>query len=131
MPVPEIIPFRQGNTPSVMSTLSQGIDALLNEANDCELIGNLATLPEVREANRVRAAELRGLASEARRLDQATDMRALKKVEYHTADELDELATQREAEASQLPPGALKQSVLKEIARLRSYASMKRLLSAD
>jgi hypothetical protein len=114
-----------------MSTLSQGIDALLNEANDCELIGNLATLPEVREANRVRAAELRGLASEARRLDQATDMRALKKVEYHTADELDELATQREAEASQLPPGALKQSVLKEIARLRSYASMKRLLSAD
>lgn len=56
-------------------------------------------------------------------------MHPIIRVHYHTADELDRLVKQREQEASRLPPGAARQSVLKEVARLRSYAVMKRLLA--
>jgi hypothetical protein len=54
-------------------------------------------------------------------------MRALKKVDYQTADELDQLVKERELEATLLPPGLARQSVLKEITQLRSYASIRRL----
>jgi hypothetical protein len=52
-----------------MGEHSLKIDALLTEANDCELIGSLATTREVRETNRARAQELRKLAQEIRKLD--------------------------------------------------------------
>ena len=48
------------------------IDALLLEANDCELIGSLATDPETRRLNRERAASLRKLAGEAKQVIEAT-----------------------------------------------------------
>jgi hypothetical protein len=54
-----------------MGEFTQKIDALLTEANDCELIGSLATTREVRETNRARAQELRKLAQEIRKLDRA------------------------------------------------------------
>jgi hypothetical protein len=52
-----------------MGELSHKVDALLTEANDCELIGSLATNPKVRESNRARAEQLRKLAEETRKLD--------------------------------------------------------------
>lgn len=55
-------------------------------------------------------------------------MRSLPVQTYLTADQLDEQAKEREAVAHSMPPGAAKQSVLKEAMQLRSYANMKRLL---
>lgn len=56
-------------------------------------------------------------------------MHPVPKATYRTAAELDELVKQREAEAATLPPGEARQSILKEIARLRIYADAKRWMS--
>lgn len=56
-------------------------------------------------------------------------MRMHEKVVYQTPDELDEVIVKRQADAALLPPGTTRQSVLKEIAQLRAYADMKRLLT--
>ena len=45
--------------------IQQQIDALLREADECEMIGGLACDKATRQANRPRAAQLRQLASEA------------------------------------------------------------------
>jgi hypothetical protein len=56
-------------------------------------------------------------------------MRPIPKVVYRTAAELDDLIRQREGEAACLPPGDSRQSILKEIARLRIYADAKRWIN--
>ena len=50
------------------------------------------------------------------------------KVVFLTADQLEERAVARIAQAEQLPPGEARQHALKNAAQLRSYAAMKRLL---
>ena len=57
-------------------------------------------------------------------------MRPIPNVVYRSATELDQLIKQREAEATALPPGEARQSILKEVARLRIYADAKRWLNA-
>lgn len=49
-----------------MQSPSQQIESLLRQADECELLGGLATDAQVRRANRARAAMLRKLASESR-----------------------------------------------------------------
>ena len=56
-------------------------------------------------------------------------MQPIPKVIYQTPEEIDEVIKEREAEAALLPPGATRQSVLVDAARLRSYADVKRLLA--
>jgi hypothetical protein len=56
-------------------------------------------------------------------------MKKIPIVTYQTPEELDVRIKQREAEAAALPPGGSRQSILVEVARLRSYAEMKRLLA--
>jgi hypothetical protein len=53
-------------------------------------------------------------------------MRVLPKAIYQTPEQLTERIRDRELEAALLPPGATRQSVLIEIARLRAYADVKR-----
>ena len=53
-------------------------------------------------------------------------MRKIPKAIYLSADEIDEHIITRELEAGTLPDGPTRQSLLKEIAQLRSYADMKR-----
>lgn len=53
-------------------------------------------------------------------------MRKIPKAIYLTSEEIDECIALREAEANAMPPGAARQSILKELAQLRSYADMKR-----
>lgn len=53
-------------------------------------------------------------------------MKHIPKAVYQTPEELDQRIKEREADAAVLPPGATRQSVLKEIAQLRVYASVKR-----
>lgn len=48
-----------------MTELSEKIDALLQEANECEMLGGLAATHEEQAAHRQRAEELRALALEA------------------------------------------------------------------
>jgi hypothetical protein len=48
---------------------------------------------------------------------------------YQTPEEIEAVIKEREAAAAMLPPGMTRQSVLVDVARLRSYADMKRLLS--
>jgi hypothetical protein len=55
-------------------------------------------------------------------------MKAIRPTTYQTVEEVDEIIRLREAEADLLPPGAGRQSVLIEIARLRAYADVKRWL---
>jgi hypothetical protein len=55
-------------------------------------------------------------------------MHTAEQVIYPTPDELQQRIVKREADAALLPPGATRQSVLKEVAQLRAYADMKRLL---
>ena len=56
-------------------------------------------------------------------------MKPIPKVLYQTPEEVDEAIKEREADAALLPPGAARQSVLVDVARLRSYADMKRPLA--
>lgn len=53
-------------------------------------------------------------------------MKRIPKATYQTADELEVRIKEREADAALLPPGATRQSVLKEVAQLRMYANIKR-----
>jgi hypothetical protein len=48
-----------------------------------------------------------------------------------TADELDERAAERAIAAAKLPTGTARQSILRDVAQLRSYADMKRLLASS
>ena len=57
-------------------------------------------------------------------------MRKIAKAVYQTPDELEQRIKEREADATMLPPGAARQSVMKEIAQLRLYASIKRWAEA-
>jgi hypothetical protein len=56
-------------------------------------------------------------------------MKPLRRTTYPTVEELEAIIKEREAEAAMLPPGMSRQSVLRDVARLRSYAEMKRLLA--
>jgi hypothetical protein len=58
-------------------------------------------------------------------------MRKIPKTEYQTPEQLAERIKDRELEAALLPPGAARQSVLIEIARLRAYADVKRWLTSE
>jgi hypothetical protein len=56
-------------------------------------------------------------------------MKKVPLVIYKTPEEIEAVIREREAEAAMLPPGMTRQSVLVDVARLRSYADMKRLLA--
>jgi hypothetical protein len=56
-------------------------------------------------------------------------MKKIPKVTYQTVEELELRIKAREADAASLPAGEPRQSLLKEIARLRAYASVKQWLS--
>lgn len=51
-----------------MTDIPQQIEALLRQADECELLGGLAVDDDTRRASRERAEELRKLASEAQHL---------------------------------------------------------------
>jgi hypothetical protein len=53
------------------------------------------------------------------------------KATFLSADQLDERADDRVRCAEELPAGAARQHALKNAAQLRSYAAMKRLLTAN
>lgn len=53
-------------------------------------------------------------------------MRKVPKTVYQTADEIDQRIKVREAAAAELPHGEKRQSILKEVAQLRMYATAKR-----
>ena len=56
-------------------------------------------------------------------------MKAIRPTIYQTPDQLDTAVQRLEAAAAQLPMCETKQTLLAEIDRLRSYATMKRLLT--
>jgi hypothetical protein len=56
-------------------------------------------------------------------------MRNKNKVVFLTADHLEEQANARATEAKQLPEGEARQNALRNVAQLRMYASMKRVLA--
>jgi hypothetical protein len=57
-------------------------------------------------------------------------MHAREKIIFLSAEHLQEQADARVREAELLPAGEARQNALKNAAQLRSYAAMKRLLSA-
>jgi hypothetical protein len=50
---------------------------------------------------------------------------------YLSAEELEQRAAARLADADKIAPGHAKQSILKDAAQLRSYADMQRWLTSD
>jgi hypothetical protein len=58
-------------------------------------------------------------------------MNQLSNVLYQTRDEIEAAIKEREAVAAMLQPGMTRQSVLVDVARLRSYAEMKRPAPAE
>jgi hypothetical protein len=56
-------------------------------------------------------------------------MNAAKRITYLTPDEIDERAKELEADARQAQSGSARESILAEVARLRTYSSMKRWLT--
>ncbi|MDQ8729488.1 hypothetical protein [Bradyrhizobium sp. LHD-71] len=58
-------------------------------------------------------------------------MKKIPRTTYQSSDELEVRIKEREADAALLPPGATRQSVLKEVAQLRMYASVKRWADAE
>ncbi len=56
-------------------------------------------------------------------------MKKIPEAIYKSPEEIEAVAKEREAEAVLLPAGKMRQSVLMDAARLRSYAEMKRLLA--
>jgi hypothetical protein len=56
-------------------------------------------------------------------------MHARPKNVYLTPDEIDARIVEREAQAEPMPAGRIRQQLQEEIARLRTYADMKRLLT--
>ena len=57
-------------------------------------------------------------------------MKAIPKATYQTPEQLADRIKDRELDAERLPPGAARQSILIEIAKLRAYADVKRWLSS-
>ena len=57
-------------------------------------------------------------------------MKKIPRATYQTAEELEQRIKAREADAARLPAGEPRQSVLKEIARLRAYADIKRWIAS-
>lgn len=57
-------------------------------------------------------------------------MKRIPKAIYQTADEIDLSIVERQSEVANLPPGELRQSILKEIAQLRLYADAKRWIES-
>jgi hypothetical protein len=49
---------------------------------------------------------------------------------YLSADEIEQLVKEREADAHALPDGAERQTILKEVAQLRMYADAKRWIDS-
>jgi hypothetical protein len=56
-------------------------------------------------------------------------MKKIPTIKYNTPEEIEAVVAQREEGLKLLPAGAVKQRALAEIARLKSYAEMKRLLA--
>lgn len=56
-------------------------------------------------------------------------MKKIPKATYRSVEELERYITQRRAEALRMPAGAARQSVLKEVSKLRVYAEFKRILA--
>jgi hypothetical protein len=56
-------------------------------------------------------------------------MRNRNKVVFLTADHLEKQADARASEANQLPEGEARQNALRNAAQLRTYATMKRVLT--
>jgi hypothetical protein len=56
-------------------------------------------------------------------------MKKIPKASYRSVEELERYISERRAEAMQMPNGAARQSVLKEVSKLRVYADFKRLLA--
>jgi hypothetical protein len=48
-----------------------------------------------------------------------------------TAEELDRRAAERAGAAAKLPAGTARQSILRDVAQLRTYADIKRLLASS
>ena len=57
-------------------------------------------------------------------------MRKIPQAIYLSADEVEQLVREREAEADALPDGDERQTILKEIAQLRMYADAKRWIES-
>jgi hypothetical protein len=57
-------------------------------------------------------------------------MKKIPKANYQTPEQLADRIKNRELEAALLPPGAARQSVLIEVAKLRAYADVKRWLAS-
>jgi hypothetical protein len=57
-------------------------------------------------------------------------MKRIPKAIYRTAEEIDLSIVERQNEVANLPPGELRQSILKEIAQLRMYADAKRWIES-
>jgi hypothetical protein len=57
-------------------------------------------------------------------------MRKIPQAIYLNADEIEQLVKEREAEADALPDGDERQTILKEVARLRMYADAKRWIES-
>jgi hypothetical protein len=58
-------------------------------------------------------------------------MKKIPNANYQTPEEIAGRIKDRELEAALLPPGAGRQSVLVEIAKLRAYADVKRWLRSE
>jgi hypothetical protein len=57
-------------------------------------------------------------------------MRKIPQAIYLSADEIEQLVNEREADANALPDGPQRQTILKDIAQLRMYASAKRWIGS-
>jgi hypothetical protein len=57
-------------------------------------------------------------------------MRKISQAIYLSAEEIEQLAKDREAEADAVPDGDQRQTILKEVARLRMYADAKRWIAS-
>jgi hypothetical protein len=57
-------------------------------------------------------------------------MRKIPPAVYLSADEIDQLIRERQADADELPDGPERQSILKEVAQLRMYAEAKRWIES-
>ena len=57
-------------------------------------------------------------------------MRKIPQAIYLSADEIEQLVREREADADALPDGPERQAILKEIAQLRMYADAKRWIKS-
>jgi hypothetical protein len=56
-------------------------------------------------------------------------MKLTKKIVYQTPEQFEAVIRAREADAARLPKGEVKEAVLVEVALLRSYARLRRVLA--